>query len=112
MARATLSVQTLTHGIAPTYTAIVAADDAQFVFDPDAFLHIRNTDAEDPLVLTIPTNRNVDGDLDVPDRTISVPADSAKFTRTFEKETYRQTDGMVYLNAPADGFEIAVLKVQ
>lgn len=112
MARATLSVQILSHGLAPTYTAIVAANDAQFVFDPDAFLHIRNTDGVNPIVLTLPTNRNVDGDLDVPDRTISLPASGAKFTRTFEKETYKQADGMVYLNAPADGLEIAVLKVQ
>src|SRR5262245_2843002 len=111
MARATLSVQTLAHGTAPTYTAIVAANDAQFVYDPDAFLHIRSTDDTNPIVLTIPTNQNIDGDLDVPDRTISIPAEGAKFSRKFEKETYKQSDGMVYLNAPADGLEIAVLKV-
>ncbi len=46
------------------------------------------------IVLTIPTNQNIDGDLDVPDRTISIPAAGAKFTRTFEKDTYRQSDGI------------------
>jgi hypothetical protein len=111
MARLTLTVQTLTMGLAPTYSAIVANDDAQFAFDPDAFLHIRSTDDTNPIVVTIPTNRNVDGDLDVPDRTISIPAEGAKFTRTFEKETYRQSDNMVYLNVPSAGIEIAVLKV-
>src|SRR5262245_57167954 len=112
MARATLSVQTLTHGLAPTYTAIVAANDAQFAYDPDAFLHVKNTDTDDPIVLTIPTNQLIDGDLTVPSRTITLPALGAKFTETFPKETYRQSDNMVYLNAPADGLEIAVLKVQ
>jgi hypothetical protein len=111
MARATLTVQTITMGLAPTYTAIVAADDAQFAFDPDAFLHVRNTTGG-AIVLTIPTNRNIDGDLDVPDRTISIPATpGAKFTRVFDKETYKQSDGNVYLNSPTDGLEIAVLKV-
>jgi hypothetical protein len=111
MARLTLTVQTLTMGLAPTYSAIVAADDAQFAFDPDAFLHIRNTTGG-AIVLTIPTNQNVDGDLDVPDRTISIPASpGAKFTKPFAKDTYKQSDNMVYLNAPTDGLEIAVLKV-
>ncbi len=101
MARATVSAQTLRMGLAPTYTAIVAADDAQFSFDPDAFLHVRNTTGG-AIVLTIPTNRNVDGDLDVPDRTISIPANGAKFTRTFEKDTYKQSDG-IGLSQLADG---------
>jgi len=111
MARLTIAAQTLTQGLSPTYSAIVAADDAQFVFDPDAFLHIRNTTAG-TLVLTIPTNQSVDGDLTVPSRTISVAATpGAKFSKKFPKETYRQSDGYVYLNTAADGVEVAVLKL-
>ena len=111
MARLTLTVQTITQGLAPVYTAIVAADDAQFVFDPDAFLHIRNTSVG-ALVVTLPTNQFVDGDLDVPDRTISIPATpGAKFTKQFARETYRQIDTMVYIDVPATGIEVAVLKV-
>jgi len=111
MARLTLTTQTITHGLAPTYTAIVAADDAQFLFDPAVFLHVCNTTVG-AIVLTIPANQNVDGDLAVPARTISIAATpGAKFTKRFEKDTYVQADGYVYLNSPTDGLEIAVLKL-
>lgn len=110
MARQSLSIQNLSHGLQPTYSAVLGADDAQFVFDPDAFCHVKNTTGSG-IVLTIPTNATVDGDLTVPNRTITVPANGAIFTKPFQKEYYRQSDGYVYLNAPADGLSIAVLKV-
>jgi hypothetical protein len=111
MARLTLTVQTITQGLSPTYTAIVAADDAQFVYDPNAFLHIRNTTVG-AIILTLPTNEMIDTDLDVPDRTISIAATpGAKFTKKLDKDIYMQTDGYVYLNSPTDGLEIAVLKL-
>lgn len=110
MARQTIPAQTLSHGLNPTYSAVLGADDAQFAFDPDAFLHIQNTTGS-PIVLTIPTNGQVvDGDLTVPNRTITVPGNGYRFTKPFNKETYKQSDGMVYLNAPSDGLSIAVLK--
>ena len=111
MARATLTVQPLTNGLAATYTAIVAADDAQYVFDPAAFLHVRNTTESTSIPLTIKSNETIDGDLVVPDRTITLAGGAEKFTAPLDK-THKQADGMVYLNSPTDGLEIAVLKVQ
>jgi hypothetical protein len=111
MARLTLAAQTITQGFSPVYSAIVAADDAQFVYDPAVFLHIRNTTVG-AIVVTIPTNEMIDSDLDVPDRTISVAATpGAKFTKRFDKDIYQQTDGYVYIDVPAVGIEIAVLKL-
>jgi hypothetical protein len=108
MARLTIAAQTLTHGLNPTYSSVVGADDAQFSYNAEAFLHIKNTTGSG-IVLTIPTNGYTADDLVVPAKTITVPANDEVFTKAFNRDIYRQSDGYVYLNAPSNGLDIAVL---
>jgi hypothetical protein len=110
MTRASIAIQTLSHGLEPSYSAIVAANDAKALWDVDAFAHVQNTDDENPITLTIVTNVTLDTDLLLPNRAVVVPAGGAVFLRPFARAVYRQTDGYVYLDVAADGLEIALLK--
>jgi hypothetical protein len=108
MARQTVAAQNLSHGLAPTKSAILAADDAQFLWESTAFLLLENTTGG-TLVATIATNQAIDG-LTVPNLTVSIPANSIKYTKSFPRDTYNQADGYVYVNTAADGISMAVLR--
>ena len=107
MARQTVAAQTLTHGILPTESAILAADDAQFAWREGAFLLLHNTTGGS-LVVTIKANQTIDG-LVVPDLTITIAANVTRYTKSFPKDTFYQADGYVYVNTASDGISMAVL---
>ncbi len=109
MTRATIAIQSLSHGLAPEYTTIDEANDARAVWDAAAFCHVRNP-TEDPIDLTVRTNVTLDDDLLLPDRAITVAAGDAVFTKPFARAVYRQSDGYVYFDTTDPGLEIAVLK--
>jgi len=109
MTRLSLSTENLSHGLNATHTAIVAADGAQFDYDASVFLHVVNTDDTDPITFTIRTNFTNDG-LALPDRTFSVPALAERFTKFLKRDVYKQSNDKVYIDASADGLEVAVLK--
>ena len=110
MARSTATAQSLSHGLAPTFTSIVAADDSQFLWESDVFLILKNTTGGS-LVVTVKVDETVDG-LTVPDMTITVGANSTKYTKSFPKDLFRQADGYVYVNTAADGIDMAVIRPQ
>jgi len=109
MARQTVAAQTLTHGTTPAAAAIVAADDAQFAWDEKVFLLLENTTGGS-LVVTIKANQTIDT-LVVPDLSITIGANAKKLTKQFPHNTYRQSDGYVYVNTAADGISMSVLKL-
>jgi len=124
MARQTVAAQTLTHGTTPAAAAIVAADDArerqsaghplgdrhQVGYDAEkVFLLLENTTGGS-LVVTIKANQTIDT-LVVPDLSITIGANAKKLTKQFPHNTYRQSDGYVYVNTAADGISMSVLKL-
>lgn len=108
MARQTIVAQSLSHGLLPVESAIIGADDAQFLWEDGVFLLLDNTTVGS-LVVTVKTNQTIDG-LTVPDLTITVAAGLTKFTKSFARDTYRQADGYVYINTASDGISAAVLR--
>src|SRR4051812_4781937 len=108
MARQTVAAQTLSHGLVPTAAAILAADDAQFLWSEKDFLLLENTTGGS-LVVTIKANQTIDT-LVVPDLAITIGANAKKTTKSFPHDTYRQTDGYVYVNTASDGISMSVLR--
>jgi hypothetical protein len=108
MARLTIAAQTLSHGLNPTFTAIVAADDAQVVWEDGIFFEIQNA-AGSSQTVTIKTNQSVDG-LTVPDLTIVIPDGETRHTKSFPKDTYRQADGKIYINTTTNGVSLAAIR--
>jgi hypothetical protein len=109
MTRAAIAIQSLSHGLQPEYTTIDDANDAKVLWDASAFAHIVNPTGA-PIDLVIRTNVTLDDDLNLPDRTITVPDGESCFTKTFAKTVYRQSDGYVYFDTTDPGLTIAVLK--
>lgn len=108
MARLTVAAQTLSHGLLPTESPIIAADDAQFLWEDGLFLLLDNTSGGS-LTVTIKANQTIDT-LVVPDLSIVLAAGVTKFTKSFPRDTYKQSDGYVYVNTASDGVSMAVLR--
>ncbi len=85
-----------------------------FLNNGPTVLLVRNTGAS-PVTLTIRTNDIVDGDLIVPNRTVSIPVSTAaspiEMLGTFLTDIYNQIDGTVFLDCSA-ALSIAVLAIQ
>lgn len=89
------SVQTLTKvGLNPTANAVAATD--TFDNDGQTVLRVQNDNAS-PCNVTIVTPGNVDDDLAVPDRVVSVPAGEVRYIGPLRQNVYN-VDGEVTVN--------------
>lgn len=108
---ATLAVQNITTaGIAPTYAAATATTGDRFLAADGTFLHVKNGGvASTSVVLTTPDT--VDSDLDVEDRTISVPAAGERLIAVPD-DLYRASDGLgTVVCTPNTSVTLAVIRI-
>jgi hypothetical protein len=104
-ARTVLNPITATHsGVLLSFTASDQTNGNSFRPDPHTALIVQNTTAG-AITLTIHTNAFMDGDtasgLRVPDRVITVPANSVGTAGPFTGSLYRQNDGFVWIDSSA-----------
>jgi len=90
-----------------TYTPI-GADGVQFTNRGDVFILLQNNSGAG-IEATIQTNKTVNGDLTVPDRTRNIPNGETVCMGTFNRSVYNQVERQVYVDG--DGLEIAALKL-
>lgn len=81
-------------GLTPSYTgSLSAANTYQFYNDGRVFLHVKNGGGS-PDTVTITAQKSVDG-LDVPDRTVSVPAGEERMIGPFDRSVFNDANGLV-----------------
>lgn len=86
--------QIIKTGLEPTYTGSLATDNVyQFRNDGRMYLHVINGGSS-PDTVTIAAQPSVDG-LDVPDRTVSVPAGEERLIGPLLPDVYNDSDGLV-----------------
>ncbi len=79
---------------ASTYTGSLSlANNYQFLNDGTMFLHVKNGGGS-PDTVTIAAQPSVDG-LDVPDRTVLVPAGEERIIGPLLRNVYNDSDGLV-----------------
>lgn len=92
MARTDLTAQeVVTTGLSASYVA-ATVDGHMFVCNQRRILHVKNGGAG-ALTVTVQTDLTRDGNLALPDRTVSIPAGEDRFIGPFDASTYQQRSG-------------------
>jgi hypothetical protein len=110
MARASLTAQeTGSSGQAVTMTNTASADGISFANTGREMVLLEN-DTEGAVTVTVQTPAEIDGDLAIAERTLSVASGAIATIGPFSKQYYNQSDGAVYVDFDEDGVGAAVIR--
>lgn len=110
MPRVNLAHQSVVRtGLSVSETAGDPANNHETPYVAHCILRARNAHATLARTVTIITPANVDVDLAIPDRVVSIPALATRYVGPFT-EDYRQADDKVHINVETSDLNLAVLK--